>query len=109
LGLLGGQICKSPEEYKAWSQGIETAMAANQMGHGPAWAVGSAIAVERFPVLRGIRRLDLLEENNGASREAVEICGGRWGAAGREVIRVVPEHGDDLNDELMFQKGFSNG
>jgi hypothetical protein len=61
-------------------------------------------------VLRGIKKLILLEENNAASREAVTVCGRRWSAAGREVIRVVPEHGDNLNDELMFfQTGFSNG
>jgi hypothetical protein len=92
----------------AIAEGIETALAANQMGHGPAWAAGSAIAVERFPVLSGIRRLILLEENNEASREAVAACARRWIAAEREVFRVVPEHGDDLNDELMFQKEFSN-
>jgi Zn ribbon nucleic-acid-binding protein len=93
----------------AIAEGVETAMAANQMGHGPAWAVGSAIAVERFPVLVGIRRLVLLEENNSASRNAVAACTRRWVDAGREVLRVVPEHGDDLDDELMFQKGISNG
>lgn len=89
----------------AIAEGVETAMAANQMGHGPAWAVGSAIAVERFPVLVGIRRLVLLEENNSTSRNAVAVCARRWVDAGREVFRIVPEHGDDLNDELMFQKG----
>jgi Zn ribbon nucleic-acid-binding protein len=95
----------------AIGEGLETSLAANEMGYGPAWALGSAIAVERLPVLVGIKKLVLLEENNAASREAVTVCGRRWVAAGREVLRVVPKPGcDDLNDELMlFQKGFSHG
>jgi putative DNA primase/helicase len=90
----------------AITEGIETAMAANQMGYGPAWAVGCANAVKRFPVLPGVGRLILLEENNAASREAVAACGQRWARTGREVIRVVPDVGDDLNDELMLKGNF---
>jgi putative DNA primase/helicase len=110
LGRIMGSAVKLAHvvDTLAIGEGIETCMAANQMGHGPAWAVGSAVAVEHFPVLLGIKKLILLEENNTASRKAVAICGRRWVAAGREVIRVVPEYGDDLNDKLMM-KGFSNG
>jgi hypothetical protein len=57
-------------------------------------------------VLVGIRTLILLAENNDASRTACASCGERWLREGREVIRVEPEHGDDLNDELMVM---SNG
>ena len=86
----------------AVAEGVETAIAANMMGYGPAWALGSAGAVANFPVLPGIERLILLQENNAASRDAVARCGRRWMRAGRKVTRVRPDDGcDDLNDELI--------
>jgi len=86
----------------AVAEGVETALAANMLGHGPAWALGSAGAVASLPVLHGIERLILLQENNDASREAVDRCGRRWMRAGRKVIRVRPDEGcDDLNNELI--------
>jgi hypothetical protein len=72
----------------AVAEGVETAMAANQMGHGPAWAVGSAGAVANLPVLPQVGRLILLAENNNASRAATERCGKRWLRAGRRVTRI---------------------
>ena len=103
IGPTKGAAVKLAEvdDGLAIAEGIETAMAANQMGHGPAWALGSADAVACFPVVAGIRRLILLTENNDASRAACERCGERWLQAGREVVHVIPERGDDLNDELM--------
>jgi putative DNA primase/helicase len=91
------------DDTLAIAEGVETAMAANIMGYGPAWALGSALAVANFPVLAGIRCLILLTENNDASRAACACCGERWLRAGREVERVVPEGGDDMNDELMVR------
>jgi hypothetical protein len=93
----------------AIAEGVETALAANMLGYGPAWALGSAGAVKSLPVLPGIERLILLIENNDASREATDRCGKRWVRAGRKVIHVVPEYGDDLNDELMHKGIFQNG
>jgi hypothetical protein len=103
IGPVRGAAVKLAEgdDTLAIAEGVETAMAANQMGHGPAWALGSADAVANFPVLAAVRRLILLTENNDASRAACARCGQRWLRAGREVIHVVPEHGDDLNDDLM--------
>ena len=89
----------------AVAEGCETAIAANMMGYGPAWALGSAGAVKKLPVLPGIERLVLLEENNAASRDAIECCGRRWVRAGRKVTRVRPDRGhDDLNDELISKR-----
>jgi Toprim domain len=86
----------------AVAEGIETAIAANMLGYGPAWALGSAGAVAGLPALPGIKRLILLEENNTASRDAGDRCGRRWVRAGRKVTRVKPDDGhDDLNDELI--------
>ena len=44
----------------AVAEGVETAVAANMLGYGPAWALGSAGAVKNLPVLPGIERLILL-------------------------------------------------
>ena len=90
----------------AVAEGVETAIAANMLGHGPAWALGSAGAVANLPVLPGVERLILLQENNEASCNAVDSCGRRWLRAGRRVRRVKPEQGcDDLNDELISRNG----
>jgi hypothetical protein len=86
----------------AVAEGVETALAANMLGYGPAWALGSAGGVASLPVLPGVERLVLLQENNDASRDAVDRCGRRWMRAGRKVVRVKPDQGhDDLNDELI--------
>src|SRR5262249_9882828 len=89
----------------AVAEGVETAIAANMLGYGPAWALGSAGAVAEMPVIPRINHLVLLEENNDASRNAVERCGRRWLRAGRKVTRVKPDYGcDDLNDELISKR-----
>jgi len=92
----------------AISEGIETAMAAMQLGFRPAWAAGSAGLVSRFPIIDGIQQLTLLGENNTASANAVEICGERWQSAGRGMRVVLPDDGcGDLNDELMMMRATS--
>ena len=89
----------------AVGEGVETCMAANQMGHGPAWALGSAGAIANLPVLPHIHHLVLLAENNDASRTATERCGQRWLKARRRVTRVWPRpECDDLNDELVLNE-----
>lgn len=89
----------------AVAEGVETALAANMLGYGPAWALGSAGAVASLPVLPSIHRLILLEENNDVSRELVDRCARRWMRAGRRVTRVRPDAGcDDLNDELIAKR-----
>ena len=92
-------------ETLAVAEGVETAIAANMLGFGPAWALGSAGAVRNLPVLPGVERLILLQENNDVSRDAVDRCGKRWIRAGRKIIRVKPdEEHDDLNDELISKR-----
>jgi hypothetical protein len=83
-------------------EGIETALAARQMGFRPAWALGSVGAIAGFPVLPGIEALTILAEtgDNGASERAIDQCGQRWHDAEREVIIVTPRVGGDLNDAL---------
>src|SRR5262249_25700063 len=90
------------EHVLAIAEGVETAMAANKLGHGPAWALGSAGGVRNLAVLEPIGHLILLAENNAASHVATERCGWRWLKTGRRVTRIWPKAGcDDLNDEMI--------
>ena len=82
-------------------EGVETALAARQLGHAPAWALGSVGGISRFPLIEGVTRLRILGEAGEASARAVELCGRRWHAAGRKVQLVMPSTGSDLNDQLM--------
>ena len=106
LGPVAGSAVKLadvPHGVLAVGEGIETCMAANALGFGPAWALGCAGAIATLPVLEDIRKLILLGENDDASRKATDDCAERWVRAGREVELVEPEVGTDLNDELMMQ------
>lgn len=83
-------------------EGVETCMAAMQLGHQPVSALGSVGAISCFPVIDGVRRLTVLGEAGDASARAVQLCGRRWLRAGRQVRVVMPDDGNsDLNDELM--------
>ena len=85
----------------AVGEGVETCMAARQLGVGPAWALGSSGGIAGFPVLDGIDRLILLGETDQASADAIHFCGRRWRKGGRRVCIAMPDIGSDLNDELM--------
>ena len=81
-------------------EGVETGIAAMVAGYRPVWALGSAGAIRKFPVLDGIDALTIFTERNdgGANARAVEEVSARWHDAGREVFTVEMLVGDDLND-----------
>jgi hypothetical protein len=87
-------------------EGIETTLAAMQLGFKPAWALGAAGGIRAFPVLAGIEALTILvdhdnpdEKGRQAGHEAARECGERWMGAGREVRSVVPRRcGADMAD-----------
>ena len=88
-------------------EGIETTLAAaTRLDHRhtrliPAWAAGSAGNMAKFPVLAGIEALTLLVDNDasGTGQRAANECSARWTAAGREVIRLIPDTmGNDFAD-----------
>lgn len=83
-------------------EGIETCLAARQLGFRPVWALGSVRAIANFQVLGGIEALTLLAETDatGANTRAIDECGLRWVEAGREVLIVDPNGGGDVNDAL---------
>ena len=112
LGTVsGGAIKLDPDENVTQGvcigEGVETCLAGRQMGLRPVWSVVNTSGVAKFPLLPGVAGLHLFKENdpNGASAEAVETCARRWYGAGREVIIVEPDIGNDLNDELARRQG----
>ncbi|KQQ39115.1 hypothetical protein ASF58_22750 [Methylobacterium sp. Leaf125] len=84
----------------AIGEGIETCLAARQLGIRPTWALGSTANVAAFPVLDGIETLTLLGElgDGGASDRACSEVGTRWHRASRSVDIITPKIGNDLND-----------
>jgi putative DNA primase/helicase len=107
LGSVGGAAVKLAEPTDATlviGEGVETCMAAMQLGIGPAWALGSAVGIENFPVVAGVTTLIILAETDktGANETALRACGRRWHQAGRRVrVARPPEGCGDMNDVLM--------
>jgi putative DNA primase/helicase len=81
-------------------EGVETCMAARQIGFRPACALGSAGAVGRFPVLDGIEALTILAENDEANARAAAQGAERWTGAGHKVLIVRSVEESDLNNAL---------
>jgi hypothetical protein len=89
----------------AVGEGLETVLAAMQLGFRPAWALGGTSGIKAFPVLSGIESLTILVDNdeNGAGQRAAQECSHRWTGAGHKVLRAQPNHtGDDFNDVLRW-------
>ncbi len=105
LGPVGGAAFKLDADQNVLAglhigEGVETCMAARQLGLSPTWALGSAGAIAGFPVLGGIECLTILAERDEASARAVEACARRWHETGREVLINRSVGGKDLNDAL---------
>ena len=79
-------------------EGVETGLAAQSAGFNPVWSLGSKSGVSSFPVLRSLKELTLLEENDASSSQAVKTCAERYLAAGKPVNIVTPNVGNDFND-----------
>jgi len=82
-------------------EGVETCLAARQMGFVPVWATGSADAIRVFPVFPGINGLTLLAETDktGANAKAIRECAARWHEARSEALVIDPGDGD-CNDAI---------
>jgi len=105
FGIAGGAAIKLDRDEHATTglvlgEGIETCIAARQIGFRPVWAMGSVGSIASLPVLSGIEGLTLLAETGEASARAIDACGTRWFAAGRDVVLVDPLFGSDVNDAL---------
>jgi putative DNA primase/helicase len=84
------------------SEGLESGLAARQLGFRPTWALGSAGAIGRFPVLSGIEVLSICREtdDSGANDVNAISCAELWSAMGAEVLFVEPLVRGDMNDIL---------
>jgi hypothetical protein len=81
-------------------EGFETGMALRRDGHSPVWALGSAGAIERLPVLFGVGNLVICADNDTAGLKAAEFCAERWNMAPyhRAVVRKREIAGEDFAD-----------
>ena len=67
-------------EGLAIGEGLESILAAMQLGFRPAWALGGTAGIKSFPVLSGIEALTILVDNDdsGAGQRVAEQCSERW-------------------------------
>jgi putative DNA primase/helicase len=100
FGAVAGSAIKldCPGDRLAVAEGLESAMAARQLGFSPVWALGSA---RRFLPIDGVRELIILGERDDASRRATDVCSGSWIARGMTVHLALPAIGKDFNDYVM--------
>jgi hypothetical protein len=70
-------------------EGVETAMAARELGFMPAWALGSAGSISFFPLIDAVKTLTILGERDKGNTDAIHICKARWRRAGRRVLNDV--------------------
>jgi len=108
LGVAGGAAIKLDADCDVTQglcigEGFETSLAGRQIGFRPAWALGSAQAIGKFPVLSGVDALTVFGEtdDDGANARAARSCARRWIDAGREVAIVTPRIAGDMNDLVM--------
>jgi putative DNA primase/helicase len=109
LGVAAGAAVKLDADERVTDrliigEGVETAMTARQIGLSPTWALGSAGAIENFPLLDGVARLAILAERDEANERAAEACATRWHDAGCEVFIIRSTRGNDLNDALQAMR-----
>jgi len=105
--IAGGAIKLDPDEDVTQGlcigEGVETCLSGRQMGLPPVWSAVNTGGVADFPVLSSIEGLHIFKEHDDAGGQSagdVEACARRWHDAGRAVIIVEPDIGNDLNDEL---------
>jgi hypothetical protein len=70
----------------------------------PAWAVLSASALRRFPIIPDVEQLVILADHdrNGEGQAAAEDCKQTWLHAGRRGAVLLPDHpGSDFNDLVI--------
>jgi hypothetical protein len=106
LGPVGGCAVKLSDDADVTmsltiGEGLESTLAGLLKGFAPAWAMGSAGSIAKFPVLAGIEALTILGEDDDANCRAVAECAHRWLAADREVFRASSTAGGDMNDAMM--------
>jgi putative DNA primase/helicase len=115
LGPVGGAAMKLTPHYATFAdvllfcprlhvcEGLETGLALIQRGYPPVWALGSAGAIERFPVLFAVGSLIIFADNDPVGMSAAMVCTNRWNAVeGRSATICTPgEEGLDFADKVQ--------
>jgi hypothetical protein len=108
LGVAGGAAIKIDADCDVTqglhiSEGFESGLAGRQLGFRPAWALGAAGAIGKFPVLSGIDALTVFGEtdDDGTNLKNAKACARRWTDAGREAWLLRPNIVGDLNDVVI--------
>jgi putative DNA primase/helicase len=108
LGPAGGAAIKIDDDTDVEQglhigEGFETCLAGRQLGFRPVWALGSASAIGKFPVLAGIDALTVFGEtdDDGANLANAKACARRWSDAGREAWLLRPNIVGDMNNVVM--------
>jgi len=100
--IRGSAVMLDPaKERLAVAEGIESALAARQLGFGATWALGSATQIAQTAPVDGVQGLIILGEHCQANRKAAEDCSRLWIRQGREVILALPKSGKDFNSYVM--------
>jgi hypothetical protein len=84
-------------------EGIETTIAGVMKVRWPSalWALGSAGAIERLPVIPSVTKLGILvdHDDNGIGVSGARVCTDRWYYAKRKAALLTPRQaGADFND-----------
>jgi Toprim domain len=106
LGTVTGSAIKLDpvSDHLVIGEGLETCMAARQLGLRPVWALGSASGIENLSPVRGVQKLIILGENDGGpNRRAAMRCCEAWRQ--HQVLLYAPRLGfKDFNDVLAGQR-----
>jgi len=83
-------------------EGLETGIALIERGYSPLWALGSAGAIERLPILFGVGQLIICADHDPVGLRAAKVAADRWNATThQEAIIITPEaEGRDYADPL---------
>lgn len=97
---FSGQLAWCPRLYVC--EGLETGLALHQAGHRPVWALGSAGAIARFPVLFGVGHCVICADNDNTSTgiSAAIDCAERWNASSKATIVMPGVSNSDFADML---------
>jgi hypothetical protein len=88
-------------------EGIETCLAARQLGLRPVWALGSSSGIKALLPIAGVEAITILgERDNGSNLNAARECCNTW-RQHRTFLVMPPSGFKDFNDLLMERKNAS--
>jgi len=88
-------------------EGLETGLALGRMGDRCVWALGSAGAIARFPVIFGVGHLLICADNDPTGMRAAIECAERWNASSHQKATILMPSavGADFADLVGGQDG----